>query len=563
MNKSTKQVIPLLIYALAYVVYTFPLILNVNSEIIGRYDIYQTIFNVHVFANNLTSLSNPLYTDWMYYPFGTGIIFNTNVYLLGLFAFPFSNLALAINLYLFIQFLLAGFGAFRLGNHFLKDYRLSILVGFIFAFSSYQMNHLQDHINLVSVGLVPFLILEYLYFLKDRKKIRILTFSILLFVNLLAGYVVTFLTLFVIGFHFLGLMWKEVKQYLPNTSIWLNLIIIVVAILGIDQLVQVLLRSGISTMGIFYWAPNVEELISPRIQRLYVSWLGISDGPRLDKHQYENILFVSFTLIGLSIVSISKYRSFKGPITSLFFPTLASFLFIFPKISFFDTKLLYSPSAIFSFIPLINNNRIPARYYVVFILLFSILVLYGLSKTQFYKRHKTTLVPIVFLCLFLEFLPVPFKQKQLNNPSETYQALRQLDGEGLLALPLGFKSGTETLGAVKVLHYSNASVHQKKLMGGYTSRFDVPSLQRQLENPFIAKLIELEGSDKVDYDLSKVTRGISKEAIGELDLDLLLIPEGYKNTLASQFVLEVFHDDIVDSINVNGDGIYILADTQR
>ena len=105
------------LFSLCYLVYTFPLILNLNDTFIGAGD-------VHIFIYNLVNLEvgdNPSYTNLMFFPDGHSTLMHTSCLTMSYFSNLFSNPVLGLNVYLLLSFSFSGLGAYIFSRKYLNN----------------------------------------------------------------------------------------------------------------------------------------------------------------------------------------------------------------------------------------------------------------------------------------------------------------------------------------------------------------------------------------------------------------------------------------------------------
>lgn len=182
----------LLLYSLLAVLLTWPLITRITTHVPGSdiwaYDEYTFLWNIWYFKRALIDqLSTPLHTDLIFYPVGMGLVMYTFNLLAAALALPIhlatDNIPLASNLINLASTALAGYGAFLLALHLLRQPpanseqptvngsahppaftipAAAFIAGLIYAFASSRMVYLAlGHYMIVTTQWLPFFLLYF------------------------------------------------------------------------------------------------------------------------------------------------------------------------------------------------------------------------------------------------------------------------------------------------------------------------------------------------------------------------------------------------------------------
>lgn len=113
----------------------------------------------------LTHHLNPFFTKVIWYPCGVSLLWITSVPLLAMLAAPLTLMAgpvLVYNLYVLTAPVLAAWVAYLLCHRLTRDFAASLIGGFLFGFSAYEMAQDASALNLAMICLVPALLLVVL-----------------------------------------------------------------------------------------------------------------------------------------------------------------------------------------------------------------------------------------------------------------------------------------------------------------------------------------------------------------------------------------------------------------
>lgn len=203
LKKLKEEWIVLVSFLLLTIILTFPLIFNLSGGVAtASGDVWQFVWNFWWFKKALVELNtNPFYTDYIYYPTGTSLLFNLNMPLHSLLSIPlqyFFNLFFIYNIFVIFSFVLSAYGTYLLAKYLTKNKIASFIGGIVFAFSPFMFVRLfAGHLYLMETGFMPFFILFFIKTVKEPKKINALLavlFLVLILINSLTHF--TFIAIF-------------------------------------------------------------------------------------------------------------------------------------------------------------------------------------------------------------------------------------------------------------------------------------------------------------------------------------------------------------------------------
>lgn len=164
-----------------------------------------------------------------------------------------------------------------------------------------------------------------------------------------------------------------------------------------------------------------------------------------------------------------------------------------------ETTGIPMPFAALRAIPLVNANRYPVRFNVMLMLALTPLLALG-AAALLQSRRTLARASVAALVLLLAFeqlvLPVPLTD--LRSPP-IFQTIRAQPGDfAVLDLPLGWRNSVAIQGKIDYTAEFFQTVHQKRLIGGLTSRNPAFKFQYYLEQPVLNSLVALETGREVD-----------------------------------------------------------------
>jgi len=196
----------LLFFVLATMLFTYPLVLHVDSELRGREIVAlgDPMFNTWVIGRNIDRIVHLDFKNFfdgnIFYPQKKTVLYSENLLPQSLMALPVQVLSgnpiLAYNFVFLLGFILSGFGMFCLTRHLTGSAPAGIVAGLIYAFSPFMMTHMY-HIQIVSAWGIPLAFL-YLHRYSENGRLKdVLLFTSFYIVQALAnGYFGIYLTFF-------------------------------------------------------------------------------------------------------------------------------------------------------------------------------------------------------------------------------------------------------------------------------------------------------------------------------------------------------------------------------
>lgn len=195
MFRKIKSYLPFIIfisYFLLSILFTYPLILNLNTSITGVLeggipagDTSQFLWNFWWLKKSVFELhTSPFFTNYLASPIGSPIIYSTSLsFFSSLLSIPlqyFFTLIGCYNFLILLCFTLCGYFTYLLVKYLSQSGIAGFIAGLIFATYSYFPSH-YEHLNLLSAQWIPLTFL-FLFKTADTKKMRYAVLSALFFV---------------------------------------------------------------------------------------------------------------------------------------------------------------------------------------------------------------------------------------------------------------------------------------------------------------------------------------------------------------------------------------------
>jgi hypothetical protein len=563
------------LYALVFIVYTYPLISNFFTHIIGPArggDAAQYTWNSYVFKQNLLSGKNLFFTDLIFYPSGTNLWFHTYTPFISIFSLPFTNLFLALNIMTFAQFVLSGIGGLLLSQKLFKNYTWGLIVGFVFSFSTYKMMHLLGHYHLMLSATVPFYIMAFMnaFSFSENKAIPYIKnfaafgwATCLIFVTFLSDYYATFYLLFFSGLY---LLFPFVRTTFLKLSNGYKVSLILILFLAGHFLAKKMELRNMPDRGAYWWLPDFTYFFVPSPRSAWFDttfYYNLIGGETRANVEMPTFWGWSLLLALLYILVIAyKHQKVKHDKQFYFFVFILLFFIgmVVPQIKILGHRLFYLPTAFYYYTPFLNNIRIPSRAsLMVFLFLPMVIGYLWTSYKSFVQKNIYTYAPMVLLCLLIvEYKPQPYKFMCKDLNVKVGEWIKHAPGEVLFPIPLGIEDGMINYGKPDVGLMTDQITHGKKLLGGYASRVNDDVFALYINDSIFSALRILQKKSHTQQEVYKVDAALVVRFLKTFKPDLILIEPTYKNTPAHRFVKLNFAPYIVAEDSLNNNVLYTL-----
>lgn len=484
---------------------------NFSSAIIGDGgDGTQFLWNFWWVEKSVWELQqNPFISDWMFYPNVMDLRLHTLILAPALIMLPVQllyNPIVALNTYVLISFVLAGFGAYLLSKLYIKSRSAAFLGAIIYAFNTYVISHTYGHFNLTTTWPIPFVIyfLEKLYITKKIKYVILSSFCYIFLVYSDLQYAI-FTALFIA----LWLIWKILSIIKTKQSIFSFLkpflsflVCIIIGLYPLFSLITLGLNDNLSKpteeAAEFYSPDLLAYFISPQgtvtndiIANYNAQLAGISfSGPEWAVYLGLTVIIL-LPFIAIQIIRKRKnYCVFWAFIFFVFF-----ILSLGPELHFFanqDTGIRL-PFSYLQNLPLLNMTRVPVRILIIAILAISILIAWLLSEIKSSRARYAT-VAILSMIYMGELFLLPIYIQELKPPEAYIFLKEQTDSketnQSVIEFPLFFTDRTDILGKKETIFLYYQTIHERKMVNGYLSYTPSGFLKQYTDTPGMLFLVE-------------------------------------------------------------------------
>lgn len=552
-----SRAIVLAVYLLLALVLTFPLVLHFTTHGPGHGvdDPSQTWSLWWLKFAIFNRGSSPLFSDYVFYPLGLNLVAYTPTFLHGVISLPLQFLfgvIVAQNLLVLFSLAVGGFGTFLFVQQVLaqigirEDSKRTIaaaLAGAVYAFGAWHLNYLvAGHFMLLSNEWLPFFALCLVRLNNGSWRAGALAGLFLVMATWTELTFAPFLTILTVLYVIYqagraltrGVSWRGlgiasgdrnavisgasdrprndirglgVASHTPlamtvHRGFFFSLITLgLVAGIGIAPLALNLLAdmqrygyyltSGVGRIEVFSAEPI--SFFFPSAQH---PLLGVWANSITNAN--TSYAFVGYAVLILAALGVIFYRRESAvrfwAVAALFFAVVM----LGPTLLVGGQSTgIPLPFALFRFIPFVNANRYPVRFNAMLMLALTPLVALGAVYLLRTWRQGMTLAGLVVLLTF-EQLVLPIPLADLRTPP-VFQTIRDEPGDfAILDLPLGWRGSISLQGKMDDKAQFYQTVHQKRILGGVTSRLPQTKFQFFLEAPVINSLIALETGRDVD-----------------------------------------------------------------
>ena len=504
-------------YALLASLLTWPLLAHFATQVPGDGgDDPALVWSLWWVRFALLRGANPFTSAWMFSPIGINLAFYTLTVLNACLSAPLQDaigLVPASNLILLSSYVVGGYGAYLLALQELGHHRTrsaAWLAGVVYAFAAPKLFYAAlGQFNIASSQWLPF---AALYMLRLARRTRWQDAALAaLFTALQAWAEMTYAS-FLLVFFGLLLAWRLaclLRQHRPGPArallrlglaagLLLALFLLLIAPMLANMLPDMLVEGDFSVVeggfaDIFsadlagFLAPTI---LHPLLGGVVRHWLSFTN---LDKGQH---LWFGYLTLALAMVGAApgggRRRGFWAFAAVVF---LLLSLGPAPRLNGRVVDLPMPFEAVQA-LPFFKANRYPSRYGVMLALALSVLAAGGLRRLQLrFPTAARVLAAVAVLVIVFENLSLPLPLSDMRIPA-VYARLREQPGDfAVLELPLAWRNGFRITGtphvAIMFSQYYQTE-HEKRLLGGNTSRNPELKFQYFTEMPVLESLVALE-----------------------------------------------------------------------
>lgn len=580
-NFLKSCLIVLCIYVLLTIVLTYPWITKFTTYKLGDdIDGSMLIWNIWWIKKAFSSLGcSLLFSDYIFYPIGTSLVFHTLTLLNGIIALPFflitKNIILIYNILTFSAFVLSGFGVYLLVDYLVKDKIAAFTSGLIFTFCPFHFVKV-SFINYLSTQWIPFYILFLLKsFNEERSKYLNIFFAslFLLFNTLICEIYGLFAVLFTLSYLAYCLITE--KNYSLRKRVVLRCFAVFFFFLLLFSpllysMGKFLLEEGGGILSSTFENAKFESVdllgyITPN--PLHPIWgdFFFNLTRNFSGIFQETTIFPGYIVILLTLYSFIKIKNYpilKFWVLMLLISILLTFgptLHINGKEQFSSLQVtIPMPYLITYYLPFLKAVRIPGRYGVMVMLFFAILAGYS-SKMLFARKTKNlNLLQIVIIgFIIFEYFSIPFPLISDMKIPGVYKGIKNSPGDfTILHIPLGWRAkGTYHIGYNFTRFQYYQTFHAKRILDGMLARTLMENTDYFAKAPIVKSLVSLEYGNSLNPEAIQKDKENIKEFLEFFNIKYIIIDEIYervfthisKDSLGNidNYIKEVFPVELV------------------
>jgi hypothetical protein len=549
--KPTRlHVLAVLGYLLLTLLMTYPMFLHLATAIPGDgFDGWQNYWNLWWVKTAVLDLQqSPYFTQYLYYPTGYSLLFQTLNIFNALLTLPIQlvfGVTVAYNFVVLFSFVLGGYGAYLLALHVLPgrrertDHVVAFLGGAVFTFSPFHFAHLLGHMQVFSLEWLPFFVLCLVRSLStDRLRVRsdlVLPALFLVLTGLCDWYYALYLLLFTVVY--LGYrLWvhRRARMLLLKTAVMLILTGVALSPLLVPMALEAVRDSSylsspfdttvrLSADLLAFVTPNeFHPLWGEAASRLSASFTSSTS---------ERIVFAGYIPLALAAYAVwSKKRQAMPWLISLavfFFLALGPYLHVGGR----QLPVPLPYLLLYRLAPFLSIARSVSRFDVMVMLSLAVLAALGLQaalrRLAIERRTVVSVAAVALVCC--EFLPAPYPLSPVEVPP-CYQSLAgDADEYAILELPMNRD---------RPVHLLYQTVYHKPMVAGYVTR---PNPLSMIETVPVLQHFRLLERDIIVQDPGEVAAEVFEYlGVRYAILHDYMLPPGREREAVFSLVREVF-----------------------
>jgi len=509
-----------------------------------------------VFVEN----TNPFFTTFLYYPQGTGLVFDSFVPLWGILSLPFQflfGLITTYNILVFLSFLLSFWGMFLLVRRLTDSSLAATFGGVFYSFSPYVFAHLRGHFNLLHVWIFPWLLYALFHFRKQPSLKRSALVSLVFLFSLFTDYYYAFYAIGITALFLAYVYFSTSGRILKAVLLYGALIVIMYAVFLYPLfLAYIREQQSLASLRITEFEQYSADLLSyfvPFEQNPLLGRFSKAYTRRFTAGTTEGTIYVGYAALFLAFVGLFRYRDKARIKTFLVLLIVLSFLLsLGPTLTILGKDYPISlPFSWFTSHETLSHLRVSSRFGVLS--LFGIYLLSGFGIAYLSKKTKRTpLFVLVFFIWFMESasFPIPLERPRM---SVFYDSIVS-DPEhfAILALPIEFWSDD-------VRSVYGQTVHGKPILGGIVARPPLRWIEEYRVSPFLGNVLTFQEGDQtfLASSIRREEREELRQSLIDLNIKYILIYKEYAGWRDlhkyTDYVLgtrKVFEDDILVAYQV-------------
>ncbi len=548
-----------LLYCLLTIVFTYPVILHLDSRVIGGGDAYMFLWDIWWFKHALFTLhTNPLVNNTIYYPMhNIPMVWSTPVNELGSipFQYIFSNL-ITYNLLVLTHFVLSGFFAFIFLRKLIKNDLPAFVGGVVYTFSTYHFVVSLGMLGLTTIEFIPLFLLFFVNFIeKQSMKNFVLITCFAILVALSDPYIaVYFLFTFAVVFVIYALI-SDRQLIFTEKRFWglfLSGLITVIAVLPfylpmVKTIESLHSAHDMARDAVIYSEDLLGYFLPAHIKNFL--WSRFYADNKLNPtiaHYFIGYVVLVFSMLGIFRSRLQFKVLWLSFLITVFVLSLGPYLQVNGLMMFsYDNAyhMIPMPYYLLWKAPVLNFLRFPNRYSLDVELMLSVFTAAGLSVVM--RRNVSTVIAAALLAVIIPFettADIPFVTSDATIPAIYKSIKSNPDINVIYELPSGNEFSLPYIGYSYIYMYYQ-TYDRKPIVYGHIPRSPNHADDFTLLNPLLQVFSEpetLSYGDIIERDVTDyVPYGM--KALNDNDVPVILLHKNFvefdKNTQKALYKL--------------------------
>ncbi|WP_129626758.1 hypothetical protein [Candidatus Oscillochloris fontis] len=503
----------LALYAGLAIFLTWPAALYLTTAVPGNgYDSWQNMWNMWWLRTALKAWVNPYFTPMLYHPQGTTLLLQTLNPINFLTSLPvhfFFGLTAAYNFAILLNLTLSGFISYLLAQDVTEERRAAIIGGVVFASSGYLLSQVVGgHTHMTAAWPLPLAVLLLRLAYRRPSWWMIGLAGAALALNLLSDWQYYLFALIWAAWYCLWLLimpgqiaaglWPRMRPALPVVgAVLVALLLTSPLIVATAQAAKVTPTASTEGGPDFRREQSVDlaDLVIP--SQLHPLWGVLAEQAQAyksDTHIQNKTAYLGLVACGLAVFGLRRRESRFWVISVILFIMLA----MGPVFQVAGWQSgIPMPSSILFELPLVNIFRYPMRFMALAMLALAMLAAYGAQHLLAKRSQWAT--GLIVLLLILDNLTLPFPMIGIYIPTIYQELATEPDDAAILEAPFYYTTSP--------FYMLYQIVHEKPLVGGYTSRRMPYTIMDEL--PIIRILAYARPApDIVDQDMTTIAPSV-------------------------------------------------------
>lgn len=477
------------VVALAFLILTlgltWPLAFRFTTAVpAGAGDLWQNVWNFWWWKTCLAEGRNPNFTPYLFFPYGTSLVFHTHSPLNMLLGLPVAWLlgpGAAYNFCILLAIWLSAFGAWLLIKDLTGSTRGAFLAGFVFAFFPQHLEQTLEHLNLSTIQFLPLSLWAFLQLVRGGGWRFSVGLGLLFSANALADWHLGLkLLLLLVALGTLALF----KPTRPRRELLRALCVAGAVALLLVGPAAVPLLGGMASGKRFQKAAvdkgiDAAFLLRPHFHHPLFG--GLTREVYAEHRAYLSVGFTCYLgVVALALAALAVRRRAQDAALpgSVFLVSLVLSLGATPHWNGVLLEGVRLPFALIESVPLLGLMRVANRFLIPASLGLAALVALGFSALRVASDKRFALC-LLLLALDYLWLPYPMRDDQV---SPVYAWLAESGPHGaVLDLPFGE-------GSLAIANMRTQTVHGRPIAGGYASVRDTEAYAAMRREPALANL---------------------------------------------------------------------------